>query len=487
MGYTTIISHNQMLYICAIYIHRNAHFSPTYSLSLYLHGTAGAGKSSLVRNLFPSINAAISKHCDPELLVRFVKQNLNKPFKTLQLELELRPNNNDYSVMSIIQGRRMTLSQSKPGLVLVALEEMPSNDANADPNQSEVGKLLSMRFSGRKGEFKAGQAPRNSTKRGISGDATIISIFTSNYEIESPCIQALQQLDMFKNLTAVRVDPVSGKDRDAFSLSYLTQRVKESLLPWKGEIDISLSISCGEGDTRPLVRYLRMLSFYIHALVLSSKSNINPTSIDVAVSFDALSDITTVTLDKGTQQMQLKPGSFQNLYAITPPVLDPRASETVVGLQKLHPSLKNPSELSQILDFYLAKTLAPAVILSHNKQLIGDLVRLLTKSDGVHGICNIDPSNYKMMKSLYDPNDTPNLRDDILTILHANEKSSVAVELRCHSTDAQLQIREIVEDTASMTAFSTEKSALYKDGLLFGVYIEGQITPEISSRASLII
>lgn len=91
------------------------------------------------------------------------------------------------------------------------------------------------------------------------------------------------------------------------------------------------------------------------------------------------------------------------------------------------------------------------------------------------------------MKSLYDPNDTPNLRDDILTILHANEKSSVAVELRCHSTDAQLQIREIVEDTASMTAFSTEKSALYKDGLLFGVYIEGQITPEISSRASLII
>ena len=95
-----------------------------------------------------------------------MKQNLNKPFKTLQLELELRPNNNDYSVMSIIQGRRMTLSQSKPGLVLVALEEMPSNDANADPNQSEVGKLISMRFSGRKAEFRGGQAPRNSAKRG---------------------------------------------------------------------------------------------------------------------------------------------------------------------------------------------------------------------------------------------------------------------------------------------------------------------------------
>jgi len=144
----------------------NAHFTPTYPLSLYLYGTAGAGKSSLVSNLYPSINEAISTHCDPELCVRFCKQNLNKPYKTLQLELDLRPNNNDYSVMSIIQGRRMTLSQSKPGLVLVGLEEMPSNNIDADPNQSEVGKLISMRFSGRKGEFKGGQAPRNSTKRG---------------------------------------------------------------------------------------------------------------------------------------------------------------------------------------------------------------------------------------------------------------------------------------------------------------------------------
>jgi len=495
----------------------NAHFTPTYPLSLYLYGTAGAGKSSLVTNLYPSINEAISTHCDPELCVRFCKQNLNKPFKTLQLELDLRPNNNDYSVMSIIQGRRMTLSQSKPGLVLVGLEEMPSNNSDADPNQSEVGKLISMRFSGRKGDFKGGQAPRNSAKRGehmpipflyvlsfcplliltflfaiiiiiigISGDSTIITVFTSNYDLEAPCLEALQQLDMFKNLTVIKCAPVSGKDRNAFSLSYLTQRVKESVLPWMGNVDISLNIPCGEGDTRPLVRYLRMLSFYIHSLIVNSKSNsdIN-TDISVSVLFDSSTDITQVSI--GKQQIQLKSGSFHNLYAITPALLDDRASTTVSELQKLHPDLKNPSELSQILDFYFAKTLCPAVIISHNKQLVGDLVKILSQAEGVHGISNIDPASYKMMKSLYDPNDTPNLRDDILLIVHADEQCSVAVELCCHTSDSQLQIREIIEDTPSMTAFSTERSALHKDGLLFGVYVDGDITPEIHSRASLLI
>ncbi|KAL9181934.1 hypothetical protein ACHAXT_012277 [Thalassiosira profunda] len=467
----------------------NAHFSPTRPLSLYLHGTAGAGKSSLVRSLLPALNTSIATHCDPALLVRFVKQNLNKPFNTLQLELELRPNNNDYSVMSIIQGRRMTLSQSKPGLVLVALEEMPSDVEGADPKQGDVGSLISMRFSGRRGELKIGdtgkEAPRNSAKRGISGDATIISIFTSNYDLEAPCKEALQRLQMFQHLTVVKVAPVAGEDRMGFASSYLMQLVEASLGPlWTGKINLKLVIPCGEGDIRPLVRYLRMLSFYIHAVVLKSKSDAG--SVSVSVAFDTSTDITTIATDSG-ETMQLKPGSFQNLYAIEPPKLDARASNTVAELSQLHPNLQNPSELSQILDFYFAKTLAPAVVVSQNQQLIGDLVKLLAKSDGVHAISNIDPTRYKIMKSLYDATDTPNLRDDILKIVHADEEAFVASELVCHSTDAQLQIREIVEDTPSMTAFSTERSALHKDGLIFGVSVEGEITPEILSRASLVI
>ena len=147
---------------------RNAHFSPTYPLSFYLYGKAGAGKTSFVRNFSPALNATVEEHADPEILVRFVKQNLNKPLRDLQLELELRPNNNDLSVMSIIQGRRMTMTQSKPGLVVVDLEEMASNDPDANPNQLKTAQLISQRFSGRNGDYKHdAQAPRNSSKRGM--------------------------------------------------------------------------------------------------------------------------------------------------------------------------------------------------------------------------------------------------------------------------------------------------------------------------------
>lgn len=335
---------------------------------------------------------------------------------------------------------------------------------------------------------------------GISGDATIITIFTSNYDLEPSTREALQRLDMFKNLSVVKVDPVTGKEREAFSIAYLKQRVKESLASsakgGKKQIVINqLDIPCGEGDIRPLVRYLRMLSFYIHALVTNSKDDDFP-CVEVSVSFDASNGVTTVSTENNGNErssLQLKSGSFQNLYPITPPpTLDSRPANIVAELQKSNlTSLQNPSELLQILGFYFAKTLAPTVIVSHKRQLIGDLVKILSESNGVRGIHGIDPACYKMMKSLYDAHDTPNLRDDILQILHDDvpgaASTCVAVELVCRTADAQLQIREIIEDTPSMTAFSTERSALQKDGLFFGVFVEGEITPEIKSRASLVI
>jgi hypothetical protein len=47
---------------------------------------------------FRSLMDTIEHYLEPEILVHFVKQNLNKPYHVLELELDLRPNNNDMDV-----------------------------------------------------------------------------------------------------------------------------------------------------------------------------------------------------------------------------------------------------------------------------------------------------------------------------------------------------------------------------------------------------
>lgn len=463
----------------SIPLNLSAHFDPNYPLSFYLQGKAGTGKSSLVRNFVPALNETIQQYVDPEMLVRFVKQTLNKPRDDLELELELRPNNNDLSVMSIIQGRRMTMAQSKPGLVVVDLEEMPSNDLAANPNQLDTCQLISQRFSGRNGDYKEGSAPRNSSKRGISGDTNLVMLFTSNYELEQECCAALMKLSMFSHLKQIKTTAVSGDERETFAVTYTKQCIQDLLIGARPSVALDLRIPFGDGDIRPLVRHIRMLAFYVCALVEPNSS---------AISANIVQTGGFCTVSVGTKHIELKLGSLENLFPKSPQVFDERAGETVkrIVLRNEANKEKDFTELSQILDFYFAKTLAPAVVVSQNAELISQLVQAVGACDDVHHIPGINPSTYKMMKSLYDPTGTPNLRDDILKMCR-RRGALCAVELICTDANAQLCIREMIEDSPSMTAFSTNKSALYKEGLFFGVYIQGEITPEVRSRASLIL
>lgn len=45
----------------------------------------------------------------------------------------------------------------------------------------------------------------------------------------------------------------------------------------------------------------------------------------------------------------------------------------------------------------------------------------------------------------------------------------------------------MLEDTPSMIAFSTARSALQKRGLFFAVLVGQDITPELTSRASIVL
>jgi hypothetical protein len=415
---------------------------------------------------------------DPEILVRLVKQNLNKRFDILELEFELRPNNNDLSVMSIIQGRRMTMTQSKPGLVLVDMEEMPSNNPNTNPNQLKVAQLISQRFAGRNGGFHdRSTVPRNSEKRGLQNDSSLMCLFTSNYDLDQQAYDALRRLKLFENLSVVQVTAISGTDGQEFADVYIRRCINDRFPGQDIVCDIDLSIPIAEGDTRHLVRHLRMISFYLHALVADS------------VSLE--SRIDAVVVQKGNlcivraneKSMELQVGTLGNLLPLTRQVFDYRAQKSIETLGETHGQSTDFGELSIILDFWLAKTLAPAVVVSTDKVKIKRLIEAVGAQEDIHHISSVHAGEYKMMKSLYDTTNTPNLRDDILA---CGRGAFVAVELHCPTTDSQLCIREIIEDSPSMTAFSSSRSALYKSGLLFAVYVEGDITPEIRSRASFI-
>jgi len=472
-----------------------------------LWGIAGAGKSSFVRHVPPAIQAAVEAHADPEMLVRFVKQALNKPYKDLCLELELRPNNNDLSVMSIIQSRKCTMAQSKPGLVVIDLEEMPQyfeKFEQHDPNQIQVCQLVSQRFGGRKGDYDVTKkAPRNSEKRGIGTDASLITLFTSNYKLEQPSRDALERLPMFQHLTVVEMKAISGTDRRDFAHAYFRQSIQDRLHETQPMLCIELTaidIPLGEGDSRPLVRHLRMLAYYVSAIILAdddkglSCSNNNVYSVSV-VQNDKDCKVTVGT----KPPLDLRVGTLDNLFPVKLQVFDPRTQYVMDSLRsKTKLTEKTYSELSTILDFWLGGALTPAVILSQEIVLVQTLIAVVQETlhqRGIQCIKDIEAGSYKMMKSLYDPRDTPNLRDDILKLGGGRRSTGglgsstlCATSLLCSNTDDQVCLREMLEDSPSMTAFSSDKSALYKSGLLFAVYIGGdEITPELLSRASLIL
>lgn len=438
-----------------------------------------------MRNFGPSLNAVIEQLADPAILVRFVKQNLNKAEAILRLELDLRPNNNDMSVMSIIQGRRMTLGQSKPGLVVVGFEEMPNYGPNRDPEQLATCQLISQRFAGRKGEFREGAAPpRNSAKRGISGDATIVPIFTSNYDLSDGSTKALQSLEMFQEICTIAVHAISGQDRIDFAKQYIGHCLTEKGWTTEEISRITVDIDVGEGDIRPLVRQLRMIAFY-----LNRASEIHPSSFaGIGVVQGKSNTCYTIQVD-GATAIDLMKHIDGNLYTTT---VSSQFDDNEI--KTLCRQLKNPKakeELSTVLIFWLEHALAPAVIVTQEQKLHKNLVEALSvyakvSNSRLQILPSVDASQYKMMKSLYDGAETRNLKDDI--VARGGGKGELfVVDLVCPTIDSQLCIREMIEDTPSQTSFSSEKSALHKDGILFVVMVHGEITQEVRSRASLVL
>jgi len=178
-------------------------------------------------------------------------------------------------------------------------------------------------------------------------------------------------------------------------------------------------------------------------------------------------------------------------------------------------------QVGHVVDYFYAGALAPAVVVVNQSggELSAALVELLagdlddkqnskvnagtvdttavttsTSHQSKGCLCasirGVKPEECKMARSLYDARTTRNLRDDIIAATHPRKgfEGRVVVEILCHcSADSQLLIRELVEDSPSMAAFSTTKSALQKRGLFFVIHVSGELTSELASRASVVI
>lgn len=462
--------------------HRSAHFTPTYHLAFYLNGPAGSGKSSLSRYFGPALQTAIARHAHSRATVHSIQQTLNKSLDTLKLELDVRPNNNDMSLMSIVQSRQLT-RRGEPGLVVLHLEEMPAD-------QQAVVNLVSGSFGGQNGASCSKQrAARSSVSppKCISKDPTVVPIVTSNYELHGEAGQQLSSLSMFQNLKSVHLIAIVGAERRRFATLYL-QRYLVQLLPKPcSNCHIWVESVSEEGDCRRLVQTLRVIGFYVkqhldHAIATAEDSSPDQVAIKLTESSKYHVQVGAKSFIL-TESNGILRASSENSW-----ILDQRVRALMSSLHGRNMAVENAlSELGLVLQFWISHTLSPAVVVSTNAAFVEALVTAvgsIQNDNSIRSILGVDASSYRMSKTLYDHEDTPNLRNDLARL---GCDSLVFVELSCPDAASQFLVRNLLEDSPSRTAFSTNDSALKKSGMLFIVHCNGAISPEVRSRASIVL
>lgn len=402
--------------------------------------------------------------------VRLVKFNLNKPLRVLKKELQLRPNNNDLSVMSIIQGRRQTFAQVKRGIVVIALEEVP-NTSN-DHQSQNIGGNKNQNKDDDEDDEELDVMEQESTLEhlslrfsGIDKDTTLLPLFTSNYPLSDISRRALYKLNMFKNMTEIKMGAVNGKDRAILSNNFIEASIRAQssrLSPQNNpiltfnNIDMGTCLEEEEGDIRPLRYKLNAIGFFValeaNRAVKEVKHNtsegIETCSLHLSQFHDDddenKEEIINISITSDSQsfpskQKQLEVyengGFYPKMHSHI--LHDERASIIFSSLKSLFGNgndnaLKECWRISIIVDLFFNRALCPAVVVFKGKsKLSSALVSLLCNgivkgndssddvASGEHewceGVLDIDPASINMVRSLYDSRESRNLRDDIMT------------------------------------------------------------------------
>jgi hypothetical protein len=471
-------------------------------------------------------------------------QALNKPLAHLSLEFQRRPNNNDLSVVNVIEMAREPLSASEPRLLMLGLEEMPNV---ATPDANGAGGDAAGGGAGGDEEEDVGEQLATcelltQRLRGFCHHPDLLVCLTSNYALAPAAHAALTACKAFANLQVIHVHPLDGSEREALAMALLRTHLGGGDAAGGGgaggqmagggaggdasECRIELQLSLGRGDVRPLVRHTRTLAVYARHLIralrdeqqaaagvtaanvssplllrISEDTSATHVSHDGTRCFDAPITLTAqaegVASESAAHSLVVVPSAGGSLTPADGRSLHPASDAALTWMGDASGDASTILTLRRVLDLFLLDALAPAVIVctasdaaqKAGSQLIDALSHALGGGGALGVVRAVDVREVKMNRSLYDPRETRSLRDELLDLKETHTR--VAAELLCPTRESELLVREMVEDSPSLVAHSVHKRILHKRALLFLVHVGAHtvedITPELVSRASVVL
>lgn len=458
-GLQRILSEQLENYFVAATKTQSATFRPTHPLGLYLHGTAGTGKSRFVQVLLHSLREVVHKYIEPEKRVDVVRVPLNATTPGTLMRILLVRGISDWSVERIME---QTISRG--GLVVLHLEENPA-DADLQQQFFELVQKMVKKLESRYPEY------RNH----------VVFAFTANY----PAIESLHT-----HAAPVLIHPPDGNTQRIWCERTLEQTLNEKR---DDALTIRVKLSTSpphDNDMRKLERWRRCLAFLV-TMHLEENADSVDTRQDLSIEIGGEERCLSVSFP-GSSISQLSLKSLDSYFFFS---ADGRLAHSDLLTESGVASELHPRILS-VVHMLKHDFIKPAVFVLTGPKPARDAVQnaILRLSRNVFGEGNYSELCFEARveddkASIFgdpDPSNGPLQRfiDGINNPIYEKDKHFALINAHVNEW-GQFMLREVLEPSDSQT----HVTVIRKERLLFVVSIDddSSVSAQMESRAHDII
>lgn len=404
--------------------------------------------------------------------------HLNKTKEEILQEIEdggLGAGNNDKSVVSIILGKEASIPKRKSTVIIMIYEEFPSSQHSY---QTEVTAML-MKYV----DTRYDSSTRHSST---------ISLFLSNYDLDVGSMAALQQSRLWRDIAVYKFSMMDETTLRELISSLFIQAAKifraKYFLKFNtadiDDIDFEISFSDiflvhMQNDIRRVHRFIDAIAFWCLSTCTSAGSfsirkvsvvysdqhvianmGCNETGSSLSIAFALVSDMYVPILERSNL-----PQDFIVLYEIHV------ESSFVVQNNTL------PLSIPLVIYYFFKQIYVPVVVYITSLSSSDVFSRVIQESSRVlnHEIVQLffDLKEWKVKRSLADHPSVKNIRDEIVREQSKRPTTYFVVELhmvgktKTEMSSAEYNIRDLIEELPLLTTFSTERSTLMKNRILF--------------------